>query len=318
MPFLTPQRVAVSLFIPFLLIATGSVRAQDMEVRRSIAVTIDDLPTVGAYTLEDKQGITSDLVAALVRNGIPAVGFVNESKLGPDGPVPEQVALLEQWLDAGLELGNHTYSHPSLFDTPLDRFMEDVLRGETVTRPLMAKHGQRLRYFRHPFLHTGSSMEKKVGFESFLAELGYETAPVTIANDDYIYALAYRKAEGDADLMQRIGADYLRYMDSVFAFFERFSVDVLEREPAQVLLLHANRLNADYLDQLAALMKRRGYRFISLEKALQDPAYTSPDTFIDRKGISWLIRWAATQGRPLQYEPDVARWVEQSAYPERF
>ncbi|MBN1182095.1 MAG: hypothetical protein JXB49_07400, partial [Bacteroidales bacterium] len=45
---------------------------------------------------------------------IPAIGFVNEMKLfHKDGTIiPFQVEILKIWVNGGLELGNHTYSHP--------------------------------------------------------------------------------------------------------------------------------------------------------------------------------------------------------------
>ena len=51
------------------------------------------------------------------RNGMPAVGFVNESKLYREGQVDARIALLRAWRDGGVELGNHTLSHPSSKDT---------------------------------------------------------------------------------------------------------------------------------------------------------------------------------------------------------
>ena len=46
-------------------------------------------------------------------------------------------------------------------------------------------------------------------------------APVTVDNDDFVYAAAYASAlrRGDAAAAARIGDDYLRYMDEVFIVF---------------------------------------------------------------------------------------------------
>ena len=98
------------------------------------------------------------------------------------------------WVDAGHELGNHTYSHRSLNDTPLEEFEADVVRGEPVTRRLLEAQGRTLRYFRHPFLHVGLELDKRRAFEAFLDEHGYTVAPVTIDNDEYVYAAIYAAA----------------------------------------------------------------------------------------------------------------------------
>src|SRR5712692_868545 len=236
---------------------------------REIAVTFDDLPIAGvlSHDLASSRAITSRLLRAITAHRIPAVGFVNEGKLGGDrGVNPKRVDLLRMWLDAGLELGNHTYSHLDLNRTPLPEFEQDVLRGEAVTRPLLRARGMTLRFFRHPFLHTGRDVDTKRQFESFLAMHDYRVAPVTIDNDEYVFAAAYDRASarGDRHLMRRVADAYVPYMDAKLAFFERNSRDLFGYEMRQILLVHANPMNADHFDAIARTIEHRGYRFISL------------------------------------------------------
>jgi hypothetical protein len=65
-------------------------------------------------------------------------------------------------------------------------------------------------------------LEKRRAFESFLADHGYTVAPVTIDNDEYIYAAVYADAlrRGHRETATRVGENYLRYMEAVFAFVE--------------------------------------------------------------------------------------------------
>src|SRR5690606_6037205 len=162
------------------------------------------------------RSITKTLLKSLKKHHVPAIGFVNENKLY-DGEKPDddQVALLEMWLDAGLELGNHTYSHRSLNRIDLEEFRADLLKGEAITRKLMRDRGRNLRYFRHPFLHTGRSKEVKDNFAAFLGEHGYTIAPITHDNGDYIFARAFDIARdrGDRKLMKRVGDAYVPYME---------------------------------------------------------------------------------------------------------
>jgi peptidoglycan/xylan/chitin deacetylase (PgdA/CDA1 family) len=240
---------------------------------------------------------------------------VNEGKLFREGEGPDAVAArtsaLEMWLDAGHALGNHTYSHRSLNRLPLEEFQADVLRGETVTRRLLAGRGHRLRDFRHPFLQVGLELPKRRAFEAWLAARGYRVAPVTIDNDEWVYAAVYADAlrRGDTAFAARVRSDYVRYMDEVFAFFEGLSRRLLGREPAQVLLVHANALNADAFGDLAAAIRRRGYRFVTLDAALRDPVYRRRDDYVGTWGISWIHHWEVTEGRPRTPSPDPPKWL---------
>lgn len=281
------------------LLATSS--AQEIN-RKQVAITFDDLPV--SSTVQTDEGwaqITRKLLGTMKRNKLPVVGFVNEGKLYSNNELnPKRVALLKAWLDAGLELGNHTFSHRSLNSTPLAEFQSDVLRGEKVLRELTKAKHAKLRYFRHPFLHTGRSLETRREFESFLNTHGYSVAPVTIDNSEWIFARAYDNARDANDLvaMARIAEAYIPYMESYFAHFENLSTKLFGREIKQVLLLHANSINADHFEELVVMMKKRGYTFITLAEALTDDAYLSTDTTTGAYGISWIDRWALTRNVP--------------------
>ena len=282
---------------------------------RKIAVTIDDLPVVSTRRdLKNRQEITQKLLAHLKKANVPAIGFVNENKLYADDKRDEaQVDLLRQWINGGLELGNHTFSHRSLNAISLEEFESDLLKGETITKELLAKKGKTLRYFRHPFLHTGLSMEVKAPFNAFLAKHGYTIAPVTIDNSDYIFSAAYDKGfdAGDKELMKKVGEAYTPYMEAKIDYWERQSKRLFGREIPQTLLIHANFINSDYFDDLAEMFSRRGYKFVTLEEALKDEAYRLPDTFVGPAGISWIHRWALERGREyvLRDEPRVPEFV---------
>ena len=294
---------------------------------RRVSVTIDDLPGVPRAVVKGDlpalQAMTAKLLAALKASGTPAIGFVNEGKLAPGGgaPDPERIALLSAWLDAGMELGNHTDTHPDLHRVPLSDFETDVARGEDVTKSLLAKRGKSLRYFRHPFLHTGRSLEVKGDLEKFLAGRGYTIAPVTHDNGEWIFALAYANAgnRGDAagkEAQKKVVDAYIPYMEAKFDYFERESRALFGREIPQILLIHVNSLNADTYPDLARMMRARGYRFVPLGEALRDPAFGSADTFTGAGGISWLHRWALTRGEKglvLPDEPVVPKFVLEMA-----
>lgn len=276
---------------------------------RRVAVTFDDLPgnyVAGPCPVEALRLMNQQLVAAIKRNGMPALGVVNEGKICPERR-RELPSLLSIWLDAGLDLGNHTFSHTDFNSVPLADFERDVIDGETILRPLLASRGKTLRYFRFPFLHMGRDLKKKRSIEEFLRRRGYENAVVTIDDDDYIYAVAY--AAAGAATKKRLADDYIRYMESMFVFYEKFSRRLAGYEPPQILLLHDHQLNADTLDRLAAMIRRRGYSFISIDEALRDPIYRRPEHYTGGYGLSWMYRWAFAAGKKPPGQNGVPAWV---------
>ncbi len=287
---------------------------------RLMAVTIDDLP-VNSIVREfsHRLYVTEKILQALKKHKVRGIGFVNEFKLYQKGQLSErEVSLLQKWIDSGMELGNHGYSHADYNNVTIDEYKTDVLEGEKVTKKILSAQNQRIKYFRHPYLHVGNSQEKKVALEKFLAEMGYQVAPVTIDNSEWIFARAYENAfmEKDSAMMKKIGMAYVDYMEEKTAYFERQSKKLWNYEIKQILLLHANHLNADYLDALLERMEKRNYDFISLEKALTDKVYESEDTFVGKAGISWIDRWALSMGKKgsfFQGEPRTPQFVQEVA-----
>jgi beta-lactamase regulating signal transducer with metallopeptidase domain len=295
--------------------AADERRASSTPARREVAFAFISLPYMRSYGDDDAavEKVTRKLLKTITSNSIPAVGFVGEHSIFRYGEREPHAAPLKMWLDAGLELGNQTFSHKWLYKTPLPEFQEDLLRGETVTRQLMRERGLKLKYFLYPFLNTGPDPETKASFEKFLKERGYTFAPVTIDNMDWLFARVYDEAEerNDVETMRRVGQEYVPYMERMFEFYEKLSVDVVGYELPQVLMLSASRLNADYLEDLVRMLKRRNYGFVSLDAALKDRAYGQPDEYTGPVGISWLQRWAITKGMGFRKEPPLPPFMRQ-------
>ena len=300
-----------------IAIALPRSGASEHPVRRMV-VTVDDLPVgpPGRHDLEQQRRITDRLVSTLATRGVPAVGFVNQSKVEIDGVIdPSRVALLEQWLAADLELGNHGHSHLDLHRVETRAWREDVDRGEVVLRRLTAVHDMPLRYFRHPFLHTGTSREVQRVTADALTARGWIVAPVTIDNGEWMYGGVYADAfnRHDDELTDRLADSYIRYMLDVVAFYERQTELIVGRPIPHVLLVHASALNADHLGRLLDELSDRGWRWLTMNDALADPVFGRPaDGYTGRGGITWLHRWAITAGvDPAVFagEPDVPEWV---------
>jgi len=280
---------------------------------RQVAITLDDLPAGMADRLPaaDITAMTARLLGTLRDQKIPVVGFVNEKKLYKAGEVDERIKALQMWLDYGFELGNHTFSHMSLNQNSLAAWEDDVIQGESVIRMLLAQKKMRLRYFRHPYLDTGRDLETRRKAEEFLAQRGYRIAPITLDGWDWMFAGVYEDAKkrNDTALQQQIVKDYLAYHDAQFAYFEQLSAKVVGYEPKQILLLHASNLEADHIGELLDVLRKRGYRFITLQDALSDSAYSLPDTYVGEEGSGWIEHWAITQGKIPSGAPVFPQWV---------
>ncbi|WP_394992314.1 polysaccharide deacetylase family protein [Emticicia sp.] len=275
----------------FLILITFATKAQ-----KQIAITVDDLPFVQELSLKHAQESTTKLLSKMKQQNLKTVGFVNENSVYKFGEIDERIALLDAWLVNGQQLGNHTFSHPSFSKLSLEDFEAETLKGEIITEKIKQKYDQTERYFRYPFLHTGSDSLKKYGFQSFLKKKGYQNAPVTIDADDWLFNKVYMDAmkANNKDLMKSVAEKYLKHTENYFEYYEKLTQEVVGRPIKHVFLCHANALNTDYFNELIGIMRKRGYTFITLKEALQDEIYERSEHVITSNGFSWLHRWRMT------------------------
>lgn len=270
----------------------------------TVALTFDDLP--GLSLVADQPYINYlnlMLLRGLKRHHLPATGFVNESKIAALDRA-QQIANLKRWLDAGMGLGNHTFSHDSPEELGAAGYIADIARGEPVTRALLAERHQELNWFRHPYLETGFPAPAKHEIDAWLTAHGYRVAPVTIDADDWEFAEPYDDAISRHDEVRRlrIRQQYLDYTERTIGWYQKASQAVFGRQIAFVMLLHATRLNADCIDDLAQILKRRNLRGVRLETAMADPAYRLGDPYVGRDGIDWLERWSDALHKDLPWD----------------
>jgi peptidoglycan/xylan/chitin deacetylase (PgdA/CDA1 family) len=294
------RNIFLTLLVAASVVSRGTVAWAS---QREVAITFDDLPFVrGPNDLSSVRQSTKRMLDVLRAHHVPAIGFVTENKIHVPGEMDERVRFLEMWLDAGMTLGNHTYSHLSLNDTPLERYEDDVIKGEVITRRLMEAKGLELKYFRYPYTRSGPTAETKQAFLDFLRARDYKIAPFTVENTDYVFNAIYVQAleDGDQELADRVRSAYLDFQDTIFGFFEELSMELFGYEIKQILLIHANKIHADCLEELLTKLEKRGYSFVSLDDALKDEAYQTPDEYVGPIGPSWLHRWSIHKGIPMR------------------
>jgi peptidoglycan/xylan/chitin deacetylase (PgdA/CDA1 family) len=291
--------------------------------QKTIAFTFDDLPVSNIGQNPEPESrqqateITGKILDTLKEHNIRATGFVIEMNLNTPGARDFYAGLLEDWLRNGHLLGHHGYSHLQFGEVTLSAYEDDFLHGDVIVPLLLDYRGIKERYYRYPYNDTGDTAEKKNSFLAFLAAHGYASAPMTFENDDWMYSSLYDDALARKDVAsaKRLEQEYLAESQRKIAFIEKLSGMDFHRQIPQVTDLHVTRMNADLLDELLNLFERNGYKFISMQEALADPAYKTQDQFVGSDGISWLLRWQLALGMPIDYDddPEAPKWV-QDAY----
>lgn len=284
---------------------------------RTVALTIDDLPYAPGdavrNTIPHAQHVTHAILAVLDKHHVPATAFVNEAMLNVAGEFEERRALLQQWVDAGAILGNHTFSHMDLNAATVAEFKQEIIKGEVATRSLMRPQAPYQLYFRYPYSHTGDSVAKKAEIDHFLLRRGYKVAPYTIDSQDYIFNAVYlqSKEQGDNVSAARVCEAYSEFVIDATEFAENVSVQIFGHNIPQTLLLHANDINANCLERVLVQLDCRGYEFVSLDTVTSHPAYRTKDTFVTKYGPSWLWRWAKSKEINVSFrgDPEPPDWV---------
>ncbi len=283
------------LFFLFLVIYCPFIYAN------SIAITFDDLPGQQNESAEKLRIINEKILKELNKFKAPAIGFVNEGKLYIKQQTTEKTAILKLWIDYGQTLGNHTYSHNFLSNTKLDEFEKDVIKGTTISKKLMENAGLKLSYFRHPYLDTGATPKIRSSFEQFLKQEGYIVAPVTIDTDDWKFnQQLIDNQKNKAKIIQK----YLDHTRLKFAFYEAASKKIFNHNIKHTWLLHVNLINSYAIEDLLKIVRELGYNFITLNQALEDPAYSEPNNYYAPFGVSWLYRWDFTREKIVDWSKD--------------
>jgi peptidoglycan/xylan/chitin deacetylase (PgdA/CDA1 family)/ketosteroid isomerase-like protein len=266
--------------------------AADDPTGRPILVTVDDLPIAGGGhdDPEERRRITEGLLGHLERHRIRAVGLVTWANVrGADDR-----ALLEQWLAAGHELGNHSYDHPNYSTTPFEAYRADMERARMELEALLGPHGRDLRFFRFPYLREGDTPEKVAAMRAYLRETGQQNLPVTLDNQDWSYDRPWREARkaGDEARAAAVAEDYHAALRISIRHHERRGDQLLGRTTPQILLLHANAIGAAEWGRLFEWLAATGHRFADADEVLAEPLLADPPAIVAPKGYgTWDRLW---------------------------
>ncbi|MFL6605586.1 MAG: GDSL-type esterase/lipase family protein [Steroidobacteraceae bacterium] len=237
-----------------------------------LALTFDDLPVHGPLPPgETRVGIVQKIVAALqAARAPPSYGFINAASVNTE---PDSAAVLEIWRDAGLPLGNHTWSHTNAAGHPPEDFEADVQRDEPLLRTLMS--GADWHWFRYPYLSEGATLEERARLRAFLAEEGYRIAGVTMGFADYLFNDPYARcvAQGNRQAVSELERKFLSAAQENLRFSRALSGELYGRDIPYVLLMHIGAFDARMLPRLLHFYRAQGVELVSLAEAQSDPWY---------------------------------------------
>jgi peptidoglycan-N-acetylglucosamine deacetylase len=285
----------VLLIASWLLAAAA--RGEPAAAGRPLLVTVDDLP-IGTGKLHpdaaERRRITDGLLAVLARHHVRAVGFVIWGNVG--GPADE--ALLERWLAAGHELGNHSRTHLDYSRTAAETYIADVEAGRVGLQAFLDRRGRSVRFFRFPFLREGDTEEKLAAMRAYLERSGQRTAPVTIDDQDWSFEERWVTAgrAGDAAALARIAEEYQLALRSEVLAQTAEGDELFGRVTPQVLLLHANQVGTAQWDALFTWLEGRGFRFATADEVMADAAISTPHHVASGPGGSLWYRLRRERG----------------------
>ena len=260
-----------------------------------LAITIDDLPYVGRLSPGDTReaAVRRMLEAA---DGVPITGFfVCRGR--------RHAAAWAAWMRSETEIANHTGTHRSIDEHPdVASWRREV---EACQRVLEADARGPVRFFRYPYLRTGSDgATRDAGFAA-LESLGLTRAPVTVDTSDWALAADYARERDEA-----IAAAYIGHTRRAARRFRDLARADGFPDAPQILLIHANALAADHLGALLRALREDGFRFVSLEQALAHPMYAQTDGYVGDIGMSFVYRARLGSDRALEVP---ASWAWDSA-----
>jgi peptidoglycan/xylan/chitin deacetylase (PgdA/CDA1 family) len=262
-------------------------------VGQKLAITMDDLPLNGVLPPGvTRVETTKNVLAILKKRHLPPVyGFVNAKKLegNPDG-----AEALKLWA-AAEPVGNHTYAHMDLEQNPAEAFEREIEENEPALELLAQKVGsaEEWHWFRYPYLHEGDTVEKRRAVRAYLKAHGYRIAQVTLDWEDYLWNTAYARcvAKGDTKSNEWLRSSYLNTASEFLDLGRAQAKLIYGHEINYVLLMHLGAFSGTILPDALDLLKKKGFKLVTLEEAESDAAYEEdPDVGLHDAG-TLLDQW---------------------------
>lgn len=201
---------------------------------KEVCLTFDDGPH-GACTEQE--------LATLVHEHVPAAFFVVGKRM------KQHPELIRKLLAAGMEVGNHTETHPRLSAISLNDARRQVTECEEDFEKIT---GRRMTLFRPPGMRENDNVLKMV------KDLGYQTIGWNVGAHDF--SVGKNDPKVSAQTLAELSHTPEQIAERVLANLKSGSI----------ILLHDQPDTAEALPTIIAAIKKEGYKFVSVSQAMED------------------------------------------------
>jgi peptidoglycan/xylan/chitin deacetylase (PgdA/CDA1 family) len=285
-------RLLLALLVP-MAAACSSVPAEPPSEppAKRIALSFDDAPMAHGPLFSGRER-TQRLIAALKTARVPqAAIFVTTEGLGRD----EGKARIRAYAAAGHPIANHSHQHRRLKAIGPEAYLADIDKAEAELK----RFPNRRPWFRFPYLNESPDVASRDAVRAGLKARGLANGYVTVDTWDWaiVRQMVLAKAAGNEIDLNALRDLYLEVMLSAVDTYDGVAREALGRSPAHVLLAHENDLQALFIGDLVAALRKRGWTIVTPDEAFADPiAKEAPDTL--HTGNGRVAALAAVRGMP--------------------
>lgn len=285
--------VTSAAFFTFVFIFVGSSdisaseksqKSGEKSAKKLICVTFNGLPAVDSFDKKNPELIMKSILDTLNAHKVRSAGFV----VGRS--IDQVYDIFGEWLNTGHRLGNMTFTHSDFHEMGIEQFIKDIKAGSEALEVMLSGFGQKPRFFRYPFLHYGKDVNSRRQVSLYLEAHNIKVVHSTVVVEDYLYNLSLQKlgsSSDSADVDQLLN-EYVNHVLNQIEIAETISKRLLGRKCCQILQLRANRLNALFLGEMLTAIGDAGYTFVTIDRALKDRVYTTPQAYYGSRGIGYL------------------------------
>lgn len=283
------------LCVILLTVSPSPLFSQGKE--KKISLTFEYIPFMKPMGFFRARELSNMILRALERESIQAAGFVVQSKVEDD---LSTYVILDDWASRGHILGNQTWGAADYNEMEPQHFFEHIRDGQKHLRTIARAHPLNFRFLRFPYLHEGDTEKKKKRIRKDLSRGSYRIAHVSVKTAVNFFNRPFVRSQTEyPEKLEALKEKYLSHVMASLDYAEKQSQAVFGRNIPHVLQLHMGVATALMLKPLIEALKSRGYGFVSLVDALDDPVYSTLEDYVGPLGLTFIDRVAATKGLPF-------------------